>query len=679
VLVVLVSLCVVSGLSAAEGAARRFGLFVGSNNGGRGRTLLRYAVSDAQSVSRIFGAIGGIAAADNILLVDPGAADIKNRLDNLGRQAAQARRNNQRTELVFYYSGHSDEDGLLVSRGRYGYRELREQINSIQADMRIVILDSCSSGAITRAKGGTKTSPFLFDTSISAEGYAFLTSSSADETSQESDSIESSYFTHSLISGLIGGADSVGDGRVTLNELYRFAYSETLAKTETSRFGVQHPSYDIQISGSGDVVLTDIKETSAGLILGEELNGRLSIRDRSNFLVAELGKTNGKALELGLEPGLYRITLRNGEGYYGAEMTLAENNRVLLGAGDFAEMATDVASGIRGPEPEDPARSSDAILYSVFINVVPPTFRAPLIGLVNIARGDHASPQIGLINWNTGAFATAQAGVINTAGGNVNGVQAGVINTAGGFKGLQLGPVNTAAKESDGAQAGVVNTAAGGLKGLQLGIVNTAAKESDGAQAGLVNTAAGGIKGPQIGLVNRTKDLNGLQLGLINYADTIEKGIPVGLLSIVRHGGYYALETSFSETMPLNLAFKLGVERFYTSLNFAYEPGIEEARAAFAFGIGFGSIIPVHKSFFLNPELNALYTFELTRQYFESLSLLAGFKLGSHFSIIAGPSLTYMHVDEDSHNTRPVFMLGKEFAEDHYMLFGVKAGIRFRF
>jgi hypothetical protein len=65
---------------------------------------------------------------------------------------------------------------------------------------------------------GVKTQPFLFGDSISAEGYAFLISSSATEASRESDSTANSYFTHSLVTGLRGAADTVGDGRVTLNK-----------------------------------------------------------------------------------------------------------------------------------------------------------------------------------------------------------------------------------------------------------------------------------------------------------------------------------------------------------------------------------------------------------------------------------------------------------------------------
>jgi len=210
-------LLLVSGVLSATDGTRRFGLFIGSNNGGRDRAMLRYAVSDARSVSRVFTGMGGISEQDNVLLVEPTVAEINRQLDSLGRLSAQSRRNAQRTELIFYYSGHSDENGILLNKERYGYRELRDRVNAVQADMRIVILDSCSSGAITRVKGGVKTQPFLFDSSVNAEGYAFLTSSSADETSQESDSIRSSYFTHSILAGLRGAADSVGDGRVTLN------------------------------------------------------------------------------------------------------------------------------------------------------------------------------------------------------------------------------------------------------------------------------------------------------------------------------------------------------------------------------------------------------------------------------------------------------------------------------
>src|SRR5436853_424709 len=88
-----------------------------------------------------------------------------------------------------------------------------------QALRRIAILDSCRSGAVTttRTKGARKAPAFEIqaDGPRDAKGVVILTSSTSDEDSQESDAIGGSYFSHHLASGLLGGADRSGDGRVT--------------------------------------------------------------------------------------------------------------------------------------------------------------------------------------------------------------------------------------------------------------------------------------------------------------------------------------------------------------------------------------------------------------------------------------------------------------------------------
>ena len=671
----LLSVAVLGSVSAQErsgSATRRVGLFIGSNNGGRGRVLLRYAVSDAKAVSGVFGDMGGINRADNILLVEPTVTEINRRLDAMHRDLSSSRSNYQRTELVFYYSGHSDEEGLLLNRERYGYRELRERINRIDTDMRIVILDSCSSGAITRAKGGVKAPPFLFDSSVSAEGYAFLTSSSADEASQESDSIESSYFTHSLVAGLRGAADTVGDGKVTLNELYRFAYTETLASTETSLYGAQHPSYDMQISGSGDVVLTDIKETSASLLIDGELTGRITIRDESDFLVAELTKANRKPMELGLEPGLYRITIQKGDSFYRAGITLRENVRTSLTMEDFSLIASSSGNRSRGDElSADTPAQADApgpepaprTLYTFFVNFVYEPFPYPLIGFVNIARGNHRIFQLGFVNWNTGRFSGFEAGFVNTIGKDLYGVQASFVNTvAANTNGMQWGFVNTTAGNVNGAQGGFVNTVAGSINGAQFGFINTAAREIHGLQFGFINTSA--------------QKIRGVQFGFINYADSAEGGIPVGFVSIVRHGGYHAVEFGFSEFYPFNIGIKLGVEKFYTTISASYTPFDADKQEPFAVGFGIGSIIPVVKSFFINPELNISSPINDDYHLLAGLVPSFGFKLGKHFSISAGPSVTWVY-NHKGKPQQPFFSIYKHSIDDnHSIVVGARAAMR---
>ncbi len=286
---------------------KRYAVVIGANKGGRGRVELRYAVSDARAFWGILEELGGVSREDGLLLLDPDTATVSAEMEKLRSRMGRSRSEHGRIEVVFYYSGHSDETHLLLDEGRISYEELRGMIDRLPADVRIAVLDSCSSGAFTRPKGGKKRPAFLMDEAYQMQGHAFLTSSSSTEASQESDLLKSSFFTHYLTSGLRGAADLNEDGRVTLNEAYQFAFDETLAETTQTLTGPQHPNYDIQMSGAGDVVMTDVRSSSAVLVLGPEISGRIFIHDQDYLLVMELTKPAGRRITLGLDEGRYRV------------------------------------------------------------------------------------------------------------------------------------------------------------------------------------------------------------------------------------------------------------------------------------------------------------------------------------------------------------------------------------
>jgi hypothetical protein len=205
--------------------------------------------------------------------------------------------------------------------------------------VRIAVLDACASGAFTRLKGGRLRPPFLVDESATMRGHAFLTSSAETEAAQESDRIRASYFTHYLISGFRGAADLSGDGKVTLNEAYQFALNETLGRTIDTRGGAQHPSYDINLSGSGDLVMTDVRQTTATLVLGEDLDGRIFVRNAARELIVEVSKPAGRRVELGVEPGAYEIRLERPPASMTAHTRVADGNSVTLEAKQFGPAA----------------------------------------------------------------------------------------------------------------------------------------------------------------------------------------------------------------------------------------------------------------------------------------------------------------------------------------------------
>jgi hypothetical protein len=330
---------------------RRFAFLVGANDGGKDRVTLRYAVDDARAVQEVLEEMGGILPGDTRFLADPSREAFFEEIKTLAEDVAQAKEKFRRVEVVFYYSGHSDEENIFLGDDRVSYKEFKELITSMGADVRIAILDSCASGALTLPKGVTKRPPFLMDTAYDMKGYAFITSSSATEAAQESNRLKRSFFTHNLISGMRGAADMNQDGRITLNEAYQFAFDGTLTQTEKTMAGPQHPSYHIQMSGTGDVVITEIWKSAAVLVLKEDIAGKVYIHNQENVLVVELKKSAGREISVGLDAGVYRIINIGAGAIWESKVTLEEGKSLDLGLEEFRE--TDkIPTELRGNMPQ---------------------------------------------------------------------------------------------------------------------------------------------------------------------------------------------------------------------------------------------------------------------------------------------------------------------------------------
>ncbi len=317
----------IPGISPGTGAwgkdvIHRYAIVIGANDGGPSRIKLKYAVSDAGQFMSVLNNLGGVPEENSLLLYDPDIRNFISAFRKIRRSITEKKSSSRRVEFFFYYSGHSDEEGVLLGREKLSYKKIKKSLEYIPADFRIAILDSCSSGAFTQVKGGQKKPPFLFDESHNMKGNAILTSSSSDEVSQESDRIKGSFFTHYLVTGLRGAADVTQDSRITLNEAYQFAYSETLSRTEKTLSGPQHPNYNIQMTGTGDVILTDIRKGAVKLVLAMNLSGKFFINDSEEILVSEFRKAYGRTMSIGLERGSYSVVNQRGDGIYQAEINL---------------------------------------------------------------------------------------------------------------------------------------------------------------------------------------------------------------------------------------------------------------------------------------------------------------------------------------------------------------------
>lgn len=663
----------------APAALQRFALIIGANDGGPGRERLRYAGSDAAAMAGVLGQLGGVRPQDSLLLLEPDPMALSQALDELGARIKRSREPGRRTELLFYYSGHSDEQGLLLGKQRVAYPALRAAVERASADVTIAILDSCSAGAFTRLKGGVKRPPFLVDTSVRVSGHAFLASSSENEAAQESDRIGSSFFTYYLISGLRGAADVSGDGRVTLNEAYNFAFNETLLRTERTLSGAQHPAYDIQLAGTGDVVLTDLRDPSARLELPKELGGRIYVRGTSGVLAAELTKYSGAAVSLALTPGRYRITVERDGRFYQTELDIDAGRPATLARAAFAQVAAE-RTVLRGTEPVAWVPVNLALIPTLSINSlygrrVGNVFSFHLLsGSGAILRG----AEIGLAsNWRTEeVFGLQLAGGLNMAAGPQVGAQLAMgINVAGDSAlGLQFaGIANIVRRNAAGIAistalnliggdswgfhlsgfdlvhgafrglqlSGAASFAGAQLKGMQLSMGLAQSGEVYGVQIALINVG-GDVHGAQLGLINVARRVYGAQLGLLNIAESVE-GAAIGLVSFIKDGTH-TLEVYGSDLVPINLGTKLGSRRAYGILNLGIDPFREAIR--WSYGAGLGTNIPLLGKFFLNldlllqglqPDIRTFDTSAYRAQV--DLRLLLGWQLLPRFALFAGPAV----------------------------------------
>lgn len=671
-----------------DAGTRRFALIVGANDGGQERALLRYAQRDARTVARVLEQLGGVDPQDRVLLLEPSPEALLRAIDDIGGRAAGARATGQRAQLLFYYSGHSDERGLLLGEGRVHYRALRDALTGVAANVHVGVLDSCASGVLTRLKGGKRRAPFLMDSSTEVQGHAFLTSSSADEGAQESDRMGASFFTHYFVSGLRGAADYSGDGLVTLNEAYRFAFDETLASTAHTRAGPQHAAYDIQLVGTGDLVMTDVRQPAAALAIPKSLSGRLYVRDVRGNLVVELNKPAGRAVEIALDAETYQILLDRDGQLSKTRVTLAAHRTTLLDEGSFQLVAGET-NRLRGnlPEPEGDYRTI-AFGFGLF----PPLSTNSRYRFSDQGRQARITNNISLhLAW--GVSHRLQGAAFALAGNrsieHVRGAQFAVgLNLTDRLQGLQYSSGANVARDVLGAQMGGLNLSRGHLQGMQYGLINLG-DQVMGVQASLLNFGRG-VNGLQLGLLNMSGKLSGvgmglinvsavepshglqfglanfsrarlhgLQFGLVNYAE--RASAQLGLLNVTREGGVHPLLYT-SSSMPIQAGLRFDADYTFSTILGGLQP--EPGRNTYSAGLSLGAKVPLPHGLWIEPELSHQTLLAKGRVGVDGgPSTLSRFALSlrwqahRHLSVFGGPTFeTIMHFNEANRDLRPGYI-----------------------
>jgi len=253
-------LSVALGAPAAAAAVERYAVLVGNNRGDVDEPELRFAEADAARVHGVLRDVAGFQPDRMVLLRGEPSAVVERTLIGMNDRIRSAQsRPGVQAMLFVYFSGHADAQALHLQKTSLELSLLEQLVRSSAAAFRVLVVDACRSGALTRVKGGAAAPAFdiKIDEALSGEGTVFLTSSSANEDAQESDTLGGSFFTHYFASGLLGPADQDGDGRITLDEAYRYAHENTLRASSRTLAGVQHPTFRYDLRGQGRLVLSE--------------------------------------------------------------------------------------------------------------------------------------------------------------------------------------------------------------------------------------------------------------------------------------------------------------------------------------------------------------------------------------------------------------------------------------
>ena len=145
--------------------------------------------------------------------------------------------------LVLYFSGHGikDEAGSLYLAFMNTIRSrlrstaiksdyIREAMDQSRSKRQVLILDCCNSGAFPQGTKAELGGSMGVTKAFQGYGRFVLTASDATQFAWEGDKVigetDNSLFTHFLVKGLEGEADSDGDGKITVDELYDYAFDQ---------------------------------------------------------------------------------------------------------------------------------------------------------------------------------------------------------------------------------------------------------------------------------------------------------------------------------------------------------------------------------------------------------------------------------------------------------------------
>lgn len=331
----------------------------GSRVGLAAERPLKFAGSDAARVRDVEVSLGGVKNENAYVLTEPSRAELFGAIDKAKAEAAKHKAGE--VTLIFYFSGHGDHDAIHLGDDRLLLTDLSNKLAEVPAGLRIAVTDACRA---TRDKGFTADEPFAITATNmpQASGQVWLHASSDGEAAQESDELQGAIFTHSWLNGLRGAADANGDSRVTLEESFAFAHSQTMIRSAKSSGVLQKPEAVVSLREAAPVVLTETttlaKMATLSLPPGPDAHF-LVYTAGSKTVLSELWSSPDRRMALRLPPGRYVVQRRIGGAGGLATLNIGEGELRNVDDREFTSTSLEVLARKgdpdAAPEPDRPS------------------------------------------------------------------------------------------------------------------------------------------------------------------------------------------------------------------------------------------------------------------------------------------------------------------------------------
>ncbi len=333
--------------SSARAEPLRVLVAAGQTQGLAGQPTLRHADADASRFRDVMVSLGGVKADQAILVTGATRARLMAAIEQAKKAAAAAE---GAAEIFVYISGHGDQTHLDMAGEAVPLGDIEAALRAVPASLRVLVTDACRTVEPTRTKGISDADPFALRLDApAARGFVWMQAASDGQVAQESDALGGSLFTSFLVSGLRGAADANGDARVTLDEAYSYAYSQTLFRSARVSGTMQRPSVRQSLDETGPVVVTRTSRASARLTLPAGADAQyLLYAAGTRGVLAEVWGRPDAGLELAVPPGVYVLYRRLRGTSAATDIVLAKGEQRTIGASDFRAVAAEVLAAKGG-------------------------------------------------------------------------------------------------------------------------------------------------------------------------------------------------------------------------------------------------------------------------------------------------------------------------------------------